>query len=408
MIVTGNMKADALHSRAAAEPRRASCAPARPRARRSRCWWPGSTHARGGARCSRCVPRLARRARGAAGARAAPPRARRRGRARAASAPARAVQRLDALRAGERRRAPARAPGRARRHDRRAGGVLRAGRPGLRRRQPGRPHGGQNMLEPAAQGRPVLYGPHVANFAAEAGAAARAPARPAGRGRGRARGARRALAAIGRRASDAAPRSGERGRAARRAHAGRAARALLTASQPDGSPRFCDPPRRYPRPPLASGPRATAAADHSGSAPTPRLPGRQTLPLRTHGQRQLFTSESVSMGHPDKVADQISDAILDACLAQDPDSRVACETLVTTGLCVVAGEITTAGATSTTQRIARETHASASATPTTRYGIDGDTLRRARSRSTTSRPTSPGRDRGRRACTRSRARATRG
>jgi S-adenosylmethionine synthetase len=55
----------------------------------------------------------------------------------------------------------------------------------------------------------------------------------------------------------------------------------------------------------------------------------------------LFTSESVSMGHPDKVADQISDAILDACLAGDPESRVACETLVTTNLCVVAGEITT-------------------------------------------------------------------
>ena len=57
--------------------------------------------------------------------------------------------------------------------------------------------------------------------------------------------------------------------------------------------------------------------------------------------RHLFTSESVSMGHPDKVADQISDSILDACLAADPDSRVACEVLVTTGLCVVAGEITT-------------------------------------------------------------------
>jgi S-adenosylmethionine synthetase len=55
----------------------------------------------------------------------------------------------------------------------------------------------------------------------------------------------------------------------------------------------------------------------------------------------LFTSESVSMGHPDKVADQISDAILDACLSGDPESRVACETLVTTDLCVVAGEITT-------------------------------------------------------------------
>src|SRR5438105_9318965 len=55
----------------------------------------------------------------------------------------------------------------------------------------------------------------------------------------------------------------------------------------------------------------------------------------------LFTSESVSMGHPDKVADQISDAVLDHCLAADPTSRVACETLVTTDLAVVAGEITT-------------------------------------------------------------------
>ena len=57
--------------------------------------------------------------------------------------------------------------------------------------------------------------------------------------------------------------------------------------------------------------------------------------------RQLFTSESVTEGHPDKIADQISDAVLDALIAQDPMSRVACETLVTTGLCLIAGEITT-------------------------------------------------------------------
>jgi S-adenosylmethionine synthetase len=57
--------------------------------------------------------------------------------------------------------------------------------------------------------------------------------------------------------------------------------------------------------------------------------------------RYLFTSESVTEGHPDKIADQISDSILDAILAQDPTGRVACETLVTTGLAVVAGEITT-------------------------------------------------------------------
>ena len=58
-------------------------------------------------------------------------------------------------------------------------------------------------------------------------------------------------------------------------------------------------------------------------------------------QRHLFTSESVTEGHPDKIADQISDAILDAVLAEDPTGRVACETLVTTGTAIVAGEITT-------------------------------------------------------------------
>jgi len=58
-------------------------------------------------------------------------------------------------------------------------------------------------------------------------------------------------------------------------------------------------------------------------------------------ENYLFTSESVTRGHPDKVADQISDAVLDAVLAQDPNGRVACETLVTTGMAVVAGEITT-------------------------------------------------------------------
>src|SRR5215472_8058800 len=57
--------------------------------------------------------------------------------------------------------------------------------------------------------------------------------------------------------------------------------------------------------------------------------------------RHIFTSESVTEGHPDKMADQISDAVLDAVLADDPTGRVACETLITTGLVVVAGEITT-------------------------------------------------------------------
>ena len=58
-------------------------------------------------------------------------------------------------------------------------------------------------------------------------------------------------------------------------------------------------------------------------------------------EKRLFTSECVTNGHPDKVADSISDAILDACLAQDPNSRVACETTVTTNFCLICGEITT-------------------------------------------------------------------
>ena len=58
-------------------------------------------------------------------------------------------------------------------------------------------------------------------------------------------------------------------------------------------------------------------------------------------ERRLFTSESVSEGHPDKVCDQISDAILDECFKQDPNSRVACECFATTNLVVIGGEITT-------------------------------------------------------------------
>ena len=75
-----------------------------------------------------------------------------------------------------------------------------------------------------------------------------------------------------------------------------------------------------------------------------RTAGTTTLDVADDQRRKashLFTSESVTEGHPDKIADQISDAILDAALADDPSSRVACETLVTTGLVVVAGEITT-------------------------------------------------------------------
>src|SRR5262245_17509282 len=81
-----------------------------------------------------------------------------------------------------------------------------------------------------------------------------------------------------------------------------------------------------------------------------------TGPANVNSDRFLFTSESVSMGHPDKVADQISDAVLDFCLTTDPHSRVACETLVTTDLVVVAGEVTTGAdlTAAVVDRLARE------------------------------------------------------
>ncbi len=85
----------------------------------------------------------------------------------------------------------------------------------------------------------------------------------------------------------------------------------------------------------------------------------------------LFTSESVTEGHPDKIADQISDAVLDAILAQDPTGRVACETLLTTGLVVVAGEITTSCYVDI-PKIARETIKSVGYTRA-KYGFDYET-----------------------------------
>jgi S-adenosylmethionine synthetase len=84
-----------------------------------------------------------------------------------------------------------------------------------------------------------------------------------------------------------------------------------------------------------------------------------------------FTSESVTEGHPDKIADQISDAVLDAALANDPNSRVACETLITTGLIVVAGEMTTDEYIDI-PRIARDTVKSIGYTRA-KYGFDADT-----------------------------------
>jgi len=92
--------------------------------------------------------------------------------------------------------------------------------------------------------------------------------------------------------------------------------------------------------------------------------------MSRHG-RHLFTSESVTEGHPDKIADQISDSILDAILAQDPKSRVACETLVTTGLAMVAGEITTT-AHIDYQAVVRQTIADVGYTRG-KYGFDAET-----------------------------------
>src|SRR5574341_409974 len=98
-----------------------------------------------------------------------------------------------------------------------------------------------------------------------------------------------------------------------------------------------------------------------------RTPGRTTMAREEY----LFTSESVTEGHPDKIADQISDAVLDAILAQDPTGRVACETLLTTGLVVVAGEITTSCYVDI-PRIARETIKDVGYTRA-KYGFDYET-----------------------------------
>ncbi len=87
--------------------------------------------------------------------------------------------------------------------------------------------------------------------------------------------------------------------------------------------------------------------------------------------RHLFSSESVTEGHPDKIADQISDGVLDALLAQDPSSRVACETLVTTGLAMLAGEITTKAVVDF-QAVVRQTIQNVGYTRA-KYGFDSET-----------------------------------
>src|SRR5580693_6109746 len=128
----------------------------------------------------------------------------------------------------------------------------------------------------------------------------------------------------------------------RQDHPGRNARAGRRTDPPGAGV----PPRRPPDD--QPGLRAAPPPARGGPAQAARHGGRRgRRARRTHRRRQtmsdgfLFTSESVTEGHPDKVADQISDAIVDAALTEDPNSRVAVETLLTTGLCVLAGEITT-------------------------------------------------------------------
>jgi methionine adenosyltransferase (EC 2.5.1.6) len=78
----------------------------------------------------------------------------------------------------------------------------------------------------------------------------------------------------------------------------------------------------------------------------------------------LFTSESVSEGHPDKIADQISDAVLDAIIAQDKYARVACETLVKTGVAIIAGEVTTSAWVDLEDIVRKSSSTSATTAPT--------------------------------------------
>ena len=92
--------------------------------------------------------------------------------------------------------------------------------------------------------------------------------------------------------------------------------------------------------------------------------------MRRTGQ-YLFTSESVTEGHPDKIADQVSDGIVDAVLAQDPTGRVACETMLTTGLVMIAGEITCTGSTDFTE-VVRDVIRDVGYTRA-KFGFDADT-----------------------------------
>ena len=188
------------------------------------------------------------------------------------------------------------------------------------------------MLEPAALGRPTLYGPGTENFRREVarlrefgGAIEVADAAGLGRELARLLADRTAARALG-----------ERGRAAVAGLRGGTERALAFVEFPDRT--AAEAPARSFRSADADG---RIVPPHQRRTRTPRTARTTTETPTAMAKRTLFTSESVAMGHPDKLADQISDAVLDACLAQDPYSRVACETLLTTGQVVIAGELTT-------------------------------------------------------------------
>src|SRR6056297_3914228 len=120
--------------------------------------------------------------------------------------------------------------------------------------------------------------------------------------------------------------------------------------------------------------RSTSRASETSLGPssTPSSPSAlDTDRIFVRMSTYTFTSESVTEGHPDKMADQVSDAVLDAILTEDPDGRVACETLLTTGLCVVAGEITTSAYVDI-PKIARET-INGIGYDNALYGFDGNT-----------------------------------
>src|SRR5437867_12433808 len=134
------------------------------------------------------------------------------------------------------------------------------------------------------------------------------------------------------------------------------------------------PSPSWPEPSAIAWPRCSGPVAHDEGGGVDGEAGPSQGPYiirRTMARRYLFTSESVTEGHPDKLADQISDAVLDAVLTDDPLGRVACETLVTTGVVFVAGEITTSTYVEI-PKVGRDTVKRIGYTDA-KFGIDGET-----------------------------------